>query len=262
MAFFEDLLNMPEEDFIMKTSMALMVSLVAACSILCFTTHKAPYGKHGDLNWVNIKLPAKVAWFFQEMPCLVMAAVSFASRTQFNSVNTVLLTMFVFHYVNRALVFPFRIRGGKPWDVLVFTMACAFCLINGYLVTKHLMVYALYPDDWATRPQFVIGSALFSVGWAINFHSDGVLRGLRRPGESGYKIPTEGCFRYVSCANYFGEMVEWCGFALAACTLPTFSFAFGTVLNLLPRAISYHEWYHRKFDDYPKDRKILVPFIF
>lgn len=34
------------------------------------------------------------------------------------------------------------------------------------------------------------GSVLWFVGWLVNVHSDHILRNLRQPGESGYKIPT------------------------------------------------------------------------
>ncbi len=54
------------------------------------------------------------------------------------------------------------------------------------------------------------------VGYAINHHADSVLLSLRKPGETGYKIPYGGLYKYISCPNYFGEMVEWFGFALAA----------------------------------------------
>ena len=34
-----------------------------------------------------------------------------------------------------------------------------------------------------------------------------------------------------------------------------------TVCNLFPRAISNHKWYQAKFEDYPKDRKAVIPSI-
>lgn len=34
------------------------------------------------------------------------------------------------------------------------------------------------------------GSVLWFIGWLVNIHSDHILRNLRQPGESGYKIPT------------------------------------------------------------------------
>ena len=52
-------------------------------------------------------------------------------------------------------------------------------------------------------------------GFCINYHSDHVLRTLRKPGETGYKIPMGGVFRFVSGANFFGEIVEWSGYAIA-----------------------------------------------
>ncbi len=52
---------------------------------------------------------------------------------------------------------------------------------------------------------------------------------------------TGGMFEYVSGANYFGEIIEWTGYALAAWSLPTLSFAIFTVSNLAPRAVSHHK---------------------
>jgi 3-oxo-5-alpha-steroid 4-dehydrogenase 1 len=34
-----------------------------------------------------------------------------------------------------------------------------------------------------------------------------------------------------------------------------------SLANLVPRAIATHRWYREKFPDYPKDRKILIPFV-
>ncbi|PWG68210.1 hypothetical protein DF186_25590, partial [Enterococcus hirae] len=36
---------------------------------------------------------------------------------------------------------------------------------------------------------FFSGSSMWFVGWIINIHSDHILRNLRKPGETGYKIP-------------------------------------------------------------------------
>ncbi|XP_071361312.1 3-oxo-5-alpha-steroid 4-dehydrogenase 2a [Trachinotus anak] len=96
---------------------------------------------------------------------------------------------------------------------------------------------------------------------AINMHSDHILRSLRKPGEITYKIPSGGMFEFVSGANFFGEIVEWCGYAVAAWSLPTFAFAFFTACSIGPRAYQHHRDYHQKFEDYPHSRKALIPFI-
>jgi len=109
--------------------------------------------------------------------------------------------------------------------------------------------------------RFIIGVLLFFGGLAINIHSDYILRNLRKPGESGYKIPKGGLFSYVSGANFFGEIVEWIGFALATGTLAAWAFALFTASNIGPRAWHHHQWYIEKFKDYPKNRKAIIPFL-
>ena len=49
-------------------------------------------------------------------------------------------------------------------------------------------------------------------------------------------------FTYVSGANFFGEIVEWSGFALACWSLPSLAFAVFTALNIGPRAIQHHRY--------------------
>ena len=51
-----------------------------------------------------------------------------------------------------------------------------------------------------------------------------------------------GMFTYVSGANFFGEIVEWSGFALACWSIPSLSFAVFTALNIGPRAIQHHKY--------------------
>jgi steroid 5-alpha reductase family enzyme len=108
---------------------------------------------------------------------------------------------------------------------------------------------------------FALGVVLFLAGLALNLHSDHLLRRLRAPGETGYKVPFGGGFAWVSAPNYLGEIIEWLGFAIAAGTLAAWAFAVFTVANLAPRALSNHRWYRERFPDYPADRRALIPFL-
>lgn len=49
-----------------------------------------------------------------------------------------------------------------------------------------------------------------------------------------------GMFELVSGANFLGEIVEWCGYAVATCSLPSFAFAAFTVCSIGPRAYHHH----------------------
>lgn len=64
------------------------------------------------------------------------------------------------------------------------------------------------------------GSVLWFIGWLVNVHSDHILRNLRQPGESGYKIPTgknpkwKKYFFYTTAIvslvyNIFTELIPW-----------------------------------------------------
>lgn len=106
------------------------------------------------------------------------------------------------------------------------------------------------------------GRVCFVCNWFYyNYISDGILINLRKPGETGYKIPKGFLFRFISCPNHFGEMLEWFGFMLMIWNLAGVSFFIWTVSNLLPRALHHHKWYLQHFTDYPKDRKAVFPYI-
>ena len=65
----------------------------------------------------------------------------------------------------------------------------------------------------------------------------------------------------MSAANYFGEIVEWSGYAIAAQRFGAFAFALFTLCNTGPRAYQHHQWYRAKFDDYPAHRRALIPWV-
>ena len=112
-----------------------------------------------------------------------------------------------------------------------------------------------------TDPRFLLGVSVFFLGMIINIKSDNILFSLRDDGSTGYKIPRGGLFERVSSPNYLGEIIEWIGFAIATWSLAGLTFAVWTFCNLAPRAFAHHRWYKEEFDDYPKNRKALIPFV-
>lgn len=175
---------------------------------------------------------------------------------------TVMIGLFLLHYLHRGFIFPFMTRTkGKKMPLIIMLSAVLFNTVNGSLLGIWFSQFAHYADSWYRSPAFIIGLLLFLSGMAINWMSDYQLIRLRKPGETGYKIPWNGFSRYVSSPNLFGEIVEWGGYALLTWSLPGVTFLIWTCANLIPRAISVHRWYHQKFPEYPASRKILFPFI-
>ena len=75
----------------------------------------------------------------------------------------------------------------------------------------------------------------------------------------GYHLSDTFLHKYVSSPNYFGEIIEWVGWAVLTWSISGAVFLAWTIANLLPRAIANHRWYREKFKDYPKNRKALIP---
>ena len=114
--------------------------------------------------------------------------------------------------------------------------------------------------DWLFDIEIMAISFLFSLIIVPLIYSLIVFR--RKPGETGHKIPRSGLFKYVTSANYLGEIVEWCGWAIATWSLPGLAFAVWTSANLVPRARVHHRWYKRRFEDYPEKRRVIIPFVY
>ncbi|XP_026165658.1 3-oxo-5-alpha-steroid 4-dehydrogenase 2b [Mastacembelus armatus] len=223
---------------------------------------QASYGRHMRFSPTVRTVPAKVAWFLQEMPAfLIPLLLLLISGKPFSMGTYLLLGTFCIHYFQRIFVFSLLTRG-RPFPLHVMLAAGLFCCVNAFLHGHYLLHCAHFDDEWSADYRFKTGLLLFYVGMAINIHSDYILRNLRKPGEIIYKIPTGGLFEYVSGANYLGEIVEWCGYAMATWSFPAMSLAVFSLCFIGPRAYYHHRFYQEKFKEYPKSRKALIPFIF
>jgi len=146
-----------------------------------------------------------------------------------------------------------------PWAVCA--SGVFFNLVNVSIIGGWLGWFAHFDASWWTSPQLLGGLTVFFVGFLLNFSSDNILIGLRAGNDTGYKIPRGGAFRWVSCPNHLGEILQWTGFAVAAWHPAALSFAVWSAANLLPRAVAHHEWYLREFPEYPPERKAVIPAI-
>lgn len=226
----------------------------------------APFGRHTSTTWgpmVNNKL----GWFIMELPSfLIMLIFLILTLQTSNSYAWILFGFWIFHYTNRTFIYPLRIKATeKKMPLFIVFNAILFNLMNAGLNGYFLYFFASvnqYDFTWLSSWHFITGATLFLLGVFINWKSDGILIGLRKPGETGYKIPQGFLFKYISSPNLFGEVIEWAGFALMAWNLPALTFLVWTFANLVPRAKNHHDWYKNKFADYPKERKIIFPYFF
>lgn len=98
--------------------------------------------------------------------------------------------------------------------------------------------------------------------------SNFILRKLRKNKDGKinstiYKIPHDGLFEYVSGALQITEIIIYITLSIILWQSSTFHYVTIWVLcNQIWTATLTHQWYIQTFKNYPKSRKILIPFIF
>ncbi|KAF7292962.1 S5A-REDUCTASE domain-containing protein [Mycena indigotica] len=133
-------------------------------------------------------------------------------------------------------------------------------------------------------------------GKRTNGHANGKTNGESKSVGEHYAIPYGLLYQWISYPNYFCEWIEWLGFAIAAdprllnaavsgsrailqpatwktaltgpaaaffpLLSPPWIFFFAEIILMYPRAYRGHLWYLNKFrDSYPKERRIVIPFL-
>ena len=220
----------------------------------------APYGRHVKNGW-GPQISNKLGWIIMEAPSFLIILYFYLTSNQ-GLYASMLSILWLLHYVNRTFIYPFRIRTkGKRMPLIIVGSAIFFNCINAGLNGYFLANFESYSSDSFYHLNFIIGLSLFIIGFFINQKSDHILIHLRKPGETGYKIPQGFLFKFISCPNLFGELIQWTGYAFMAWNYPALTFLVWTFANLLPRALGHHQWYKNRFDDYPKRRKAVIPGI-
>lgn len=243
-----------------KTAVLIWIGIaILIFPIQLFIT--APYGRHSKRTWGPM-INNRLGWIIMEIPALLVFLLLILKGI--NSNNLIVLiasSLWVAHYIHRSLIFPFRIKtGNKKMPILIMLFAVIFNSVNGFINGYWLGNLSSYSLDWLFDIRFILGIILFVAGFVINQFHDKILIKLRKNSTNGYQIPYGGLFKYISCPNFFGEIIEWAGFALLVWSLPALAFFVWTFINLVPRAIDHHKWYKKQFADYPRKRKAIIPF--
>jgi 3-oxo-5-alpha-steroid 4-dehydrogenase 1 len=227
----------------------------------------AGYGRFYAPKW-GPAIDNRLGWMLMEAPVFVaMLLLWWLSDRREDGIRLVFLLLFELHYFHRAFVFPWLMRGRSKMPLSIIGTAVLFNTLNAYMQGGWLFYVSpvdYYSADWLTSLPFLSGTALFLFGMGVNIHSDRIIRNLRKPGDTAHYLPRGGMFRWVTSANYFGELVEWTGFAILTWSVSGAVFALWTFANLAPRAARIYNGYRQEFPEQLDTRttKRIIPFIF
>jgi len=247
------------------------------------------FSMNGILGWIIMELPSPIAlvYAFTKAPLIGPGALPPTAP------QLLLAALFLAHYANRALISPLRTPSRSTSHVSVVLGGIWYNTTNGLLMGSYLRsdMARSFLSDAFDRPLFWGGVIVWFAGLLGNIIHDEVLLNIRRKAKAKgkanstdgatkkqgqhYAVPHGYLYKYVSYPNYFCEWVEWAAFVVAAAPPPpltSFSsllqnisppwlFLLSEVAFMLPRALKGHQWYHDKFPEYPKGRKVIIPFL-
>lgn len=250
----------------------LVAFLLVPMTAVSMRFMKAPYGRFAATRrWPGVN--ARLGWLLMELPAtLVFWPCFVAGPRAGETVPMILAGIWGIHYLNRGFVFPLLIRvpkrGGATFGLPVLATGMVVTAMHGYLngtffsrLGQHLTA------EWLVDPRFLGGVAIYAMGLLLNVHSDAIIRNLRsrqevERGDKVYRIPNGGGFRFVTNPHYLGELMMWTGFTLFTWSLPGLFILTLSAANLVPRAVETHRWYRERFPEYPRSRRVLVPFVY
>ena len=245
----------------------LIMTALAVVVFIALFFIDAGYGKFYQPKW-GPSLDNHWGWFLMEVPVFVaMLVLWWLSDRRTDGVRMIFLLLFEIHYFHRSFIFPRQLRGHSRMPLAIVLMGALFNTLNAMMQGGWIFYISpadFYPKDWLLSLPFLAGTLLFFAGMYINIQSDSIIRNLRKPGDTAHYLPKGGMFRYVTSANYFGEFMEWVGFAILTWSWAGAVFALWTFANLAPRAARIYDLYSQEFPDELDTHKVkrMLPFIY
>ena len=233
---------------VLFTYLLWVMSFLAIVVFICLYFITAGYGQFRTKRW-GYSIDNRVAWFLMEAPVFfVMLIIWCRAGFPFHLPELILLGFFLVHYFQRSFVFPCLMQGHSRMPLSIMMIGIIFNVINGIMQGGGLFWFPItaYTQgaSYLLRWNAIVGIIVFLFGMIVNCHSDYLIRHLRQPGDTRHYLPQAGFYRYVTSANYFGELVEWIGFAI-------------------PRAHAIHRKYHEEFgDEAVGTRRRIIPLVY
>jgi len=244
----------------------IMTAVAVIVFIILFFVD-AGYGIFRSSKW-GYAIPNKLGWVLMEAPVAILLLLFwFFSDRKTMLTPAIFLIFMEIHYIHRAFIFPFLLKGKSKMPLSIMFMGFFFNILNAFMQGYWIFYISpqdMYTNAWLQTPMFIVGTCLFFTGLMINLDSDRRIRNLRKPGDTKHYLPKGGLFNYVTSANYFGELVEWTGFAIAIWSMTGWVFVIWTFANLVPRANAIYHLYQKEFAIETKDKNLkrIIPFIY
>lgn len=245
----------------------IVMAVIALFVFIALFFFEAGYGYLFDARY-GFPIPNKVGWVLMESPVFIaMCILWFLSPYKWAGASIALFLIFQTHYFQRSFIFPLLLRGSSKMPAGIVLMGMVFNTLNALMQGGWIFYFGPqmgYYEDWLSKPYIYIGALVFLFGFFVNLQSDYIIRHLRKPGDTKHYIPKGGMFKFVSSANYFGELMEWVGFAIASWSWAGLIFVWWTFANLGPRARSLYNRYEKEFgEEFTQlKRKRIIPFIY
>lgn len=208
----------------------------------------------------QIKLSSKTGMLIFYTPAFIAGVASFLLFPNENFRFLLLKSALTLHFFKRIfeVLFIHKFSGG-----MILESTITVCL--SYLISTATLIYVQFQTLGLPEPSIdlkYVGVVLFIMGISGNFYHHYLLSKLRGEGEKEYKIPRGGFFNLVICPHYLFEIIGFVGFFFISQTLYALSFALGTFFYLTGRSIATRKWYLSKFEDFPKEVKALIPYVY
>ncbi|KAI3470673.1 hypothetical protein Pfo_027336 [Paulownia fortunei] len=214
----------------------------------------------GSKKSTQVLLSSKIGMLLLYTPALLAGISSFWLFPNGGIRFLMLKSALTIHFLKRVLevLFIHKFSGFMVLDTVIIISAT-------YFTSAASMVYFQHQTQGFPEPLIdlkYLGLLVFLVGICGNFYHHYLLSKLREKNDKMYKIPRGGLFSLVICPHYLFEILTFIGISFISQTLFSYFCALGSALYLLARSYATRNWYLSKFENFPKNVKALIPYVF